>query len=38
MLETVIVGRRSPAAAARRAADLISAITGMPVEQASAGR
>lgn len=38
MLETVIVGRRSPAAAARHAADLISAITGLPVEAASPGR
>jgi multiple sugar transport system substrate-binding protein len=31
MLEAVLTGRLGPAAAARRTAELISAITGLPV-------
>ncbi len=38
MLEGVVVGRLGPAAAAGHAADLIAAITGMPVEDAPGRR
>lgn len=37
MLESVMVGRLNPAAAARHTSDLISAITGMPAEHVSGG-
>jgi hypothetical protein len=33
MVESVLVGRRDPAAAAAHSAELICAITGMPVDE-----
>jgi hypothetical protein len=37
MLEAVIVGRLTPKVAARRASELISAVTGMPVQEFADG-
>jgi hypothetical protein len=37
MLEAVLTGRLGPAAAAQRTAELIAAITGLPVQHQPAG-